>query len=71
MYSICVAWVVEAIGWIFQEDLQDKEATLLYNPEVRKREKKPNHQRWHPKMEAQSEYVHIAYTFLHVPCRSV
>ncbi len=23
----------------------------------------PNHQRWHAKMEAQSEYVHPAYTF--------
>ena len=27
---------------------------------------RPNHQRWYAKMEAQSENVHIAYTFLHV-----
>ncbi len=35
MYSVCVAWIVEAIGWIFREDLDDKEAALLYNPEVK------------------------------------
>ncbi len=27
---------------------------------------RPNQQRWRAKMEAQSEYVHVAYTFLHV-----
>ena len=26
----------------------------------------PNHQRWRAKMEAQWEYVHVAYTLLHV-----
>ena len=26
----------------------------------------PNHQRWHAKMEARSEYSHVACTFLHV-----
>ena len=26
----------------------------------------PNHQRWHAKMDAQSERAHVAHTFLHV-----
>ena len=34
MYSVCVAWLVDGIGWIFREDLRDEESALLYNPEV-------------------------------------
>ncbi len=34
MYSLCVAWVVEAISWIFREDLEDEESQLRYYPEV-------------------------------------
>ena len=26
----------------------------------------PNHQLWYAKMEAQLEYIHVAYMFLHV-----
>jgi hypothetical protein len=36
MYSVCVAWIVEAIGWVFQEDLNNKDLVLHYNPEVRR-----------------------------------
>ncbi len=34
MYSVCVAWILETVVWVFREDLDKDESVLQYYPEV-------------------------------------
>ncbi len=56
-FCVVVSHITSRTSFHFSPDaFLAQNATLMW-------EREPNQRRWHAKMEAPSEYVHIAYTF--------